>query len=290
LGRLLFNSTVDITYCNYDDINEKFKEFAFNNEDENYKNIYITDISVNEEIAELIDTDYELSEKVILLDHHPTAEWLNKYEWCNVEVYNENGKLSGTTLLFEEFQNLFHNGNWASVELECIYNFVETVRKYDTWEWATKYNSIEPKQLNDLFYLYGRKRFINMIIDKILNYEDLFSSQDKLMLELNQEKIDRYIESKQKQLIEKDILGYKAGVIFAEQYHSEVGNTLATNNPHLDFIVLINPSYSISYRTVKDINLGEDIAKIYGGGGHPKAAGSPISDDIRNKIIELIFN
>ena len=58
----------------------------------------------------------------------------------------------------------------------------------------------------------------------------------------------------------------------------------------MDFIVIINPSVSVSYRTVKDnINLGKDIASVYGGGGHPKAAGSPISDDIREQIINMMF-
>ena len=60
-------------------------------------------------------------------------------------------------------------------------------------------------------------------------------------------------------------------------------------HPELDFVVIINIDKTISYRTNKNnIDLGE-FAKIYGGGGHPQAAGSPVSDEVKNKIIDMLF-
>ena len=38
-----------------------------------------------------------------------------------------------------------------------------------------------------------------------------------------------------------------------------------------------------------EVQLSE-IAKIFGGGGHKAASGSPISDNVRNDIIKIIFN
>ena len=47
---------------------------------------------------------------------------------------------------------------------------------------------------------------------------------------------------------------------------------------------------TVSYRTVKDdIDLGKDVAKVFGGGGHPKAAGSQFAEEIKFRIIENIF-
>ena len=47
---------------------------------------------------------------------------------------------------------------------------------------------------------------------------------------------------------------------------------------------------TVSYRTVKeDIDLGKDVASLFGGGGHPKAAGSEFSQSIKLKVIEEIF-
>jgi len=85
-------------------------------------------------------------------------------------------------------------------------------------------------------------------------------------------------------------LGHSAGVIFAEQYHSELGNVLAERRPDLDFIIIINPSRTISYRGVRDdIHIGNDIAYVFRGGGHPQSAGSPIDRYLVNTFIDMLF-
>lgn len=76
--------------------------------------------------------------------------------------------------------------------------------------------------------------------------------------------------------------------MFAESYLSELGNRLSELHPELDFIAMVNQE-TISYRTVKeDVNLSE-IAKCFGGGGHPKASGSQVSAYCVDKFIEDIF-
>lgn len=46
----------------------------------------------------------------------------------------------------------------------------------------------------------------------------------------------------------------------------------------------------MSYRGIRDeIDLGKDIAKLFGGGGHPKAAGSQIDDEIVTNFINNVF-
>ena len=67
LAKLAFQDEVDIEYCNYDEINEKVLEYI--NQNDNKVPIYITDISVNEEVANLLDK----RGNVQLLDHHPKA-------------------------------------------------------------------------------------------------------------------------------------------------------------------------------------------------------------------------
>ena len=68
---------------------------------------------------------------------------------------------------------------------------------------------------------------------------------------------------------------YMYGVVFADKYISELGNELCKLNRELDYIAIVNMSTrSVSYRTIKDdVDMGM-ISKKYGGGGHPKAAGS----------------
>ena len=86
--------------------------------------------------------------------------------------------------------------------------------------------------------------------------------------------------------------GRECGFVFAEKYVSELGNRLCKMHPEIDFIAMIDMgTKTVSYRTVKDdIDLGKDIAQLFGGGGHPKAAGSEFSDNVQFKVIEKIFD
>lgn len=294
LGELAFGkNNIDVEYCNYDDINKKVKDLFFSYEVFEYDEIFITDISISLKLAHDINVCISGSgcfPEVKLIDHHPTALELDKYDWCNVKIEDEKEKTSGTRMFYDHLY--FGDELDNIIRLDGLFEFVENIKKYDTWLWKTKYDNNTPKKLNDLLYIKGRERFISDVIKGFKTkgcYE--FNKTDWLLLELEQEKIDKYIEKKNEQIIKRNILDYKAGVVFGEQYHSELGNKLAELNPHLDFIVIINPSYAISYRGIKnDINLGKDIAKVYGGGGHPKSAGSPIGDEVRDKILDILFN
>jgi oligoribonuclease NrnB/cAMP/cGMP phosphodiesterase (DHH superfamily) len=301
---------VDIEYCNYNDVNEKVKNFYIGADKNHYDRVFITDISVNEEVANIIDY-YEDGGRcyaiTTLLDHHPTALFLNDYTWAYVgteEVLQWEdaglqihkvcgGYLFLTYLMYNafDFKEIKKLG-----ELQNLCVFIEQVRKYDTWEWKTFYQDEIPKQLNDLLYIYGRERFIDRVTDKILNGKFEFDKTDLLLLELEQDKITNYIEKKNKELIKKafkpniDSPIYSVGFVFAENYISELGNKLAEANTDLDFVVIITNGKTISYRGIKDtIDLGKDVASIFGGGGHPKSAGSQISEELKLQMIHNAF-
>lgn len=284
LAKLAFGEeNVDVEYCNYDDIDTKVKDFIVSAAYRNYDKVYITDISVSESVAGIIDGLSKLRDKVLLLDHHPTAEHLNKYEWATVRTHRINSdiKTCGTEMFFGE---LFSEDTDTALE-----NFVETVCQYDTWRWASIGN-IEPKRWNDLLYLISRERFEEFVLGQLKKGKFEISEKYEEMLQIEQEKIDRYVEEKSEQIIPKSIQGYNAGIVFGEQYHSELGNRLAKMHPQYDFIVIVNPATSVSYRSIGDnVHLGKDIASVYGGGGHMNASGSQISDEIREQIINMIF-
>lgn len=290
IGKLAFPG-IDVEYCDYENVNEKIKQYIETEGYKNYNSTFITDISVNKDVAELIDKAFTLENEFVLLDHHKTALWLNDYQWTDVRETYEDFKTSGTWMFYQNILLFYVPEHHTRYHLlENADNFVELVRQYDTWEWKTKYNDILPKQINDLMYIVGRDEFIdNVLTQFIMMREFKLKEEDYTLLRKNQEKIDSYIDSKNESIIVKEINGYQAGVIFAERYSSELGNKLSELHPELDFIAIINPSHSVSYRTVKNnIDLGV-IAGIYGGGGHPKASGSPIDDNMRNKIIDLVF-
>lgn len=286
LALLAFNFEIDVEYCDYDNINEKVMNYLNTNDGSSY--IYITDISVNKEVAELLDK----RGGVHLLDHHPTALGLNKYSWCKVMVEDLSGvKTSGTKMFYHW---LCINGCFVD-ELEnnqALNRFAELVRNYDTWRWSTLGDKgLICKQVNDLLYLYGRERFIRWCLSEI--HDEVFPRlyvADELVLKLKQQEIDEYIKKKDEQLFTSPMCGMNCGFVFAERYFSELGNRLCELHPEIDFVAMIDMSGAVSYRTVKgNVDLGEDVAKLFGGGGHPKAAGSQFSQDVIMKTIESIF-
>lgn len=298
LGILAYGKdSIDIEYCNYDDINEKVEKYIAEEEYLNYTRCFITDISINEEVAKLIEQTHPkeykdgfmLNEHFQLLDHHPTAKFLDKYWWCNVSIMNQslNIKTSGTELFYEYLINM--NDIESSETLE---KFVNLVRNYDTWRWTELgEEGLICKQINDLYYIYEKDEFITWAISEILDqtFPRLYE-KDSLILKIKQREIDEYIKNKNATMIKTYILNYKVGIVFADRFQSEMGNELCKLNNDIDFIAIIDLAKgSISYRTIKDIDLGKEIASIYGGGGHPKAAGSTIKDSIQERIIDLIF-
>lgn len=288
LAKLAFGDNVDIEYCDYDDINENVLNYL-NNNDDSLSNIYITDIRVNEDVAKLLDE----RGGVCLLDHHPTALELNKYTWCKVMVEDLNGVKTSGTKMFYHWLGI--NG-CLSDELESnesLGKFVELVRNYDTWRWSELgEDGVICKQVNDLMYLYGRDRFITWCISEI--HDEVFPrlyAADELLLNTKQKEIDEYVEEKNEQLFTSPMCGRVCGFVFAEKYVSELGNRLCKMHPEIDYVAMIDMgNKTVSYRTVKDdIDLGKDVAQLFGGGGHPKAAGSEFTVDVQFKTIEKIF-
>lgn len=285
LAQLTFGKNVDITYCNYDEVDVLVREYI-SKIDKEHDTCFITDISIKDDLASKIDREYKNNFK--LFDHHKTALDLNKYDWCVVETMNNKKGLQtcGTELFYEyliEHKYL----------KEDVKDFVKLVTNYDTWRWTEVGNmGLISKKMNDLLYLYGRDEFVKWCLDKFKSRKSFlrFDKEDELLLQFNQKEIDKYIDSKEKEMIISCDGEYKYGVVFAEKYFSELGNELCNRNPNLDYVAMVNVgTYSISYRTIKEnIDVGQ-VAKRYGGGGHQKAAGSDFHNHIVTQFITNIF-
>lgn len=200
---------VDVEYCNYDDVDDKVEEFM---EDDSlyrsYDNIFITDISVSDSVANMIDILDRVDRRVQLFDHHGTALFLNKYDWCNVTDLSplHDCKTSGTELFYVELMN----HGYFSVNNDIKYRinvdkFVMNVRDYDTWRWKELGEfGIVCKQLNDLFYIYGRDEFVEWTIKRINMFVEpspmftfpYFDQTDVALLNQKHQDIDIYVEEK----------------------------------------------------------------------------------------------
>ena len=285
IARLLYGEDIDIAYCDYNEINEAVKEYI--NTATNDDICFITDISISEELAKEIDNNDKIFVK--LYDHHFTALGLNKYGWGTVKTQNNGGiNTCGTELFFEDCIDSFPKKNL----LPFISDFVAMVRDYDTWRWTTLGDiGIFSKQLNDLLYIYGREQFIVWIVEQINSkqFPD-WGTTGYTLLENRKQEIIKYVDSKNKSMAKIELCGYKVGIVFADKYISELGNKLCELNNDIDFVAILDLSNNkVSYRTIRnDINLGE-FAKRFGGGGHPKAAGSMIDNDSVFKFVKNLY-
>ncbi|MEG2289543.1 MAG: DHHA1 domain-containing protein [Clostridium sp.] len=274
-----FSSKVDCENLNYDTIDNTIENFIINEEYKDYDLIFVTDISVNEDVAELIENTCK--DKMRLLDHHPTALHLNKYSWAIVDIERDNEKTCSTTMIYDEL----------GFEDDYLYGWVECIRKYDTWLWKEKYNDIKSKELNDLFFILGKEKFIAKALECIKDEVrvERFIEKHRALLDEKQKQIDEYVENKNKTLMKINKGSVMLGVVFAEHYHSELGNRLSETNQDCDLIMIINGN-KVSLRTVRDdVNCGE-IAKLLGGGGHPKASGFMIKDNIMLSFFNNILS
>jgi oligoribonuclease NrnB/cAMP/cGMP phosphodiesterase (DHH superfamily) len=107
---------------------------------------------------------------------------------------------------------------------------------------------------------------------------------------MEETKIERYIRRKRRELVQTFIDDYCVGIVHAESYHSELGNELGKDSPHLDYIAILNVGgKKISFRTIHETIDVSSVANQFGGGGHAKAAGCSMTEQAYKLYIEKPF-
>lgn len=107
-----------------------------------------------------------------------------------------------------------------------------------------------------------------------------FNDFEEKILALEEAKIQRYVRRKKRELVQTFIGDYCVGVVHAESYHSELGNELGKDNPHIDYIANVSVGGKrISLRTIHDEVDVSEVAGKYGGGGHVKASGCSLTPE-----------
>ncbi|MGG0391272.1 oligoribonuclease [Priestia megaterium] len=285
LAKLAFGDRIKIRYNSIASLNREVEWFLEN--EERNTHLFITDLSVNEENEKRLEEFYQTGGKVQLLDHHKTALHFNEYEWGHVVVEDNEGNLASGTSLFYEYlieNELIQTSN-------AVDEFVELVRQYDTWEWE-KNNNQEAHRLNALFFLISIDEFEEKMVNRLQNSDHFFFDEfEQKILDMEEDKVERYIRRKRRELVQTSIGDYLVGIVYAESYHSELGNELGKEYPHLDYIAMLNMGGKrISLRTIHDHVDVSEVAGHYGGGGHAKAAGCSLTNEAYNQFVTDTFH
>lgn len=298
--------SVTVKYCSNGTMSNDIKEAVFDTEN-NYDYIFACDISCTEDDAIEIN-NHPNHVKLSVIDHHLTAIGLNKYEWACVEpnlledsyrkqYYPENvsGLSSGTSLMYDfmEYCNLLTN----VTNVEFMKTIVHMIAAYDTWDWVTVFNKNKDiETLSTLFDIYLSERFESKILNSISNIlsteDDIFDDTDRLLLEIEKDKIDIYLKNIAKAFhtgtIKLSEIEYTIVFCTSDKYLQDTFESMKSLYPNYDMYI-INYGTGIALRAVKDdINVGL-IAKEFGGGGHPGAGGFKIPLKNQIKVIETAF-
>lgn len=288
---------VKVTHCTNNNVNELIQKAlrTFAHHDDYPPRIFITDINVNEEVAEQLAA---LSQTVPihLIDHHPSAEWMNKYDFAHVDVEQNlvvpqmhvasvRRLASGTSLLMAFLSENFNDyTELDETNQEHLNRFAETVRRWDTWDWK-RLGVEKPWELNTLLSSLGmsafRQRFRQ---DLLLDW----SATEQTLVDNQRKSVERVVGKMERSKQQTTIGGYTAYVVFAHEHLSEALNMFHEKNTDVDVVASINVmSGAFSFRTIYDHVDCSAIAKAYGGGGHVKASGAPIPEETRARMAEI---
>lgn len=274
IARLAFGNQVDVRYNSVQGLDIQIERFL--ERDRLDDALFITDLSVNAENEMRLNEFTKKGGKATLLDHHKSALHLNEHHWGHVQIEYENGRLaSATSLFYEHLQQL----NLLQPS-SALTQFVELVRQWDTWEWD-KNETVDAKRLNDLFFMISIDEFEERMVQRLQETDHFsFDEFEEKILEMEESKIERYIRRKRREMVQTFIGDHCAGIVHAESYHSELGNELGKDNPHLDYIAILNVGgKKLSFRTIHDDIDVSHVAGHFGGGGHAKAAGCSINEE-----------
>lgn len=250
-----------------------------------YEEIHIVDLNMSYEMAKKINEDEVLKNRIKVFDHHISGIKLNDFPFIKVVSERNGRKESGTSLYYEYLNTISENEILKKNSTKGLVNYVRTIDTYD----FNEISKDDALNIDMLFGIYGKEEYINHFLNFIKEKDEfVFSETELLLIKLEKNKMKRYIDAKENEMLKANLNGYNVGVVYAERFRSDLGNYLALKYDELDFILIINVSKSISYRSVGKVDLSV-FSKEYGGGGHKNAAGSPLPENFLKNITNFIY-
>ena len=284
----LLRDDLDVILLNANDINSKIQEIIKNKSYKKYDEIYITDLTLDTKSCDLIMSTKD-QDKFHTFDHHAFDLSANNYSFGCAVSKNEDGVNECATSLFYKYLVSLYPETFDN---NCIKEYTELVRLNDTWDWSIT-NNLDAKNLSDLHSIIGKDKYIETYLNFFKENTEKFYYTDsqKMLLEVEEARIQRYLEDTEKTMFHATLFGKRCGIVFAESHRSILGNYLVNKYSHLiDYVVIINMQQGISFRSrSEDIDVSE-IASFYGGGGHIKASGAPMDNMLKKEVIKLILN
>jgi oligoribonuclease NrnB/cAMP/cGMP phosphodiesterase (DHH superfamily) len=229
------------------------------------KNVLICDFSFKKEIiAKILDT----AKGLLIIDHHLSAK-------------NELENLDPKYKIFD----MDHCGAYLTWKWffpgEPVPLFVKYIEDNDIWLKAM------PNTLEVTSYVTTLDLEFDVYEQYILN-ESLISTEiiplGDILLKQSQKQIDYTLKKSTIKMIEYDDKIYFTGICNTTTHFNEIGNTMLTKYPNINFSIVYatnsSNTYQISLRSADDRTDVSVIAAKHSGGGHRNASGCTLYNKI----------
>lgn len=253
---------------------------------EKYEHVFIADIHIHEDLAR------QLPDNFTLLDHHSSAQGLEKYPRCIIDT---RPTVCGATLCYKHL--LLDLG----YKCDHLKKLVGVACDYDTW--TLKLPNNIAKNLNSIYYYYWGEKFV----ERFKNGFDNFNDEEKEFLKTAWAEIKRQIETTEYIDLMATSPEHKNKfclITIMDKNPGEVNELCEHVLTNLKYEVVICVSASkkrISTRSSKraaekGLHIGNLHVELNIGGGHPQAGGAQYEDEnhleiicetLANKIIQL---
>jgi len=295
---------VEGKYLNYAKTYTEIENYC-NETYKNYDGLIVADLNLDLNSLERLNKLAGEGYAIMYFDHHfKSTEQIEFFKNSDI-LFDYDKEYCATYIMFKHFVSYGYATNTNRTKMAEI---VDMIDAWDMFKWKNSetYEVVNEKarDLNTYFKYFGSEKTLEKI-DNYVNdkFDRLFSSIEFSNIRFINKTIRNAIIDKSKNIVtmeypfEDEV--YKIGITFyAEKDVSEIGNGIAELNPDLAFIVIIDMVHnSVNFRSVSvKPNLAK-VAALYGGGGHPKAAGCNLDQkafndfvigDIDGRIIETI--
>jgi len=267
----------DVSFVNYQNIDdivlEKIEQLRKNPD----SSLLITDICPTEEICKIIDQAYKKNLSIKVIDHHKTRSFVCKYPWA---IFNT--EYSGTLLTYAMLLEVPPDRAFQEQE-EAVYffRFVRGIDAWDRWKLKDPYRKLG-EDLNSLRYAVGNQKALQIWINDVAAHEkEPYRTILENIEDDKKKAIAKGIAEAQKTEYQMDGLGNTYKLIFGSEFTSEVASAILSHSDFSDlhYVAIINIQYDkCELRSKENGTDVSYIAKTMKGGGHPTAAGFPLSE------------
>ena len=239
--------------------------------------IYIADISCDEKTIErLVNVCNSRKINLRLFDHHASAKWIaNAYP--DIAVVECDGEC-GASLLFKYYDSVADIRSDISI-YEKIRKFICDVRDRDLFTFKKNGNLTSYTLQQMMIYIGSAEKLSYILLDRIRSNDPIVYDEDYDKAKETLDIMNNYINNNINNYIKCEYNGWSFAITFNNKYTSDIGNAICDAHNDIDVYMCINTELKkVELRATKpEINL-VGFAVRMGGGGHPHAAGFPLTD------------